>query len=26
MVDSEVLSGQLRANDIDVVHENRKND
>ena len=26
MVDSEVLSGQLRANDIDVVHENRKQD
>ncbi|MFT3904179.1 MAG: 30S ribosomal protein S12 methylthiotransferase RimO [Niabella sp.] len=26
MVDSEVLSGQLRANDIDVVHENRKLD
>lgn len=26
MVDSEVLSGQLRANDIDVVHENSKND
>lgn len=26
MVDSEVLSGQLMANDIDVVHENRKND
>ena len=26
MVDSEVLSGQLRANDIDVVHENRKSD
>ncbi|MGC4234606.1 MAG: 30S ribosomal protein S12 methylthiotransferase RimO [Niabella sp.] len=26
MVDSEVLSGQLRANDIDVVHENRKRD
>jgi hypothetical protein len=24
MVDSEVLSGQLRANDIDVVHENAK--
>ena len=26
MVDSEVLSGQLKANDIDVVHENRKLD
>src|SRR5690606_20565545 len=26
MVDSEVLSGQLNANDIDVVHENRKSD
>jgi ribosomal protein S12 methylthiotransferase len=26
MVDSEVLSGQLKANDIDVVHENRKPD
>ncbi|MFI5129934.1 MAG: 30S ribosomal protein S12 methylthiotransferase RimO [Chitinophagales bacterium] len=26
MVDSEVLSGQLLANDIDVVHENRKFD
>ena len=26
MVDSEVLSGQLQANDIDVVHENKKND
>ena len=26
MVDSEVLSGQLKANDIDVVHENRKRD
>jgi ribosomal protein S12 methylthiotransferase len=26
MVDSEVLSGQLQANDIDVVHENRKTD
>jgi ribosomal protein S12 methylthiotransferase len=26
MVDSEVLSGQLLANDIDVVHENRKSD
>jgi ribosomal protein S12 methylthiotransferase len=26
MVDSEVLSGQLAANDIDVVHENRKRD
>lgn len=26
MVDSEVLSGQLRANEIDVVHENRKFD
>ncbi len=26
MVDSEVLSGQLQANDIDVVHENRKLD
>ncbi|MBL7729052.1 MAG: 30S ribosomal protein S12 methylthiotransferase RimO, partial [Dinghuibacter sp.] len=26
MVDSEVLSGQLRANEIDVVHENRKSD
>jgi ribosomal protein S12 methylthiotransferase len=26
MVDSEVLSGQLRANDIDVVHENGKLD
>jgi len=26
MVDSEVLSGQLRANDIDVVHENKKHD
>ena len=26
MVDSEVLSGQLRANDIDVVHENLKKD
>jgi ribosomal protein S12 methylthiotransferase len=25
-VDSEVLSGQLMANDIDVVHENRKSD
>ena len=24
MVDSEVLSGQLKANDIDVVHENTK--
>jgi len=24
MVDSEVLSGQLKANDIDVVHENKK--
>ena len=26
MVDSEVLSGQLKANDIDVVHENTKRD
>ena len=26
MVDSEVLSGQLQANEIDVVHENRKKD
>ncbi|MBS1563067.1 MAG: 30S ribosomal protein S12 methylthiotransferase RimO [Bacteroidetes bacterium] len=26
MVDSEVLSGQLRANDIDAVHENKKLD
>ena len=26
MVDSEVLSGQLLANDIDVVHENKKLD
>ncbi len=26
MVDSEVLSGQLKANDIDVVHENTKSD
>src|SRR6201995_1386786 len=26
MVDSEVLSGQLQANAIDVVHENKKND
>jgi len=26
MVDSEVLSGQLKANDIDVVHENGKKD
>ena len=26
MVDSEVLSGQLRANDIDVVHENKRRD
>jgi ribosomal protein S12 methylthiotransferase len=26
LVDSEVLSGQLRANDIDVVHENKKLD
>jgi len=26
MVDSEVLSGQLRANDIDVVHENGRKD
>src|SRR5690606_37412758 len=26
MVDSEVLSGQLRANGIDVVHENTKKD
>ncbi len=26
MVDSEVLSGQLKANDIDVVHENAKKD
>ena len=26
LVDSEVISGQLRANDIDVVHENRKRD
>ena len=26
MVDSELLSGQLRANDIDVVHENGKKD
>lgn len=26
MVDSEVLSGQLQANDMDVVHENRKTD
>lgn len=26
LVDSEVLSGQLAANDIDVVHENKKND
>jgi ribosomal protein S12 methylthiotransferase len=26
MVDSEVLSGQLQANDIDVVHENSRKD
>jgi ribosomal protein S12 methylthiotransferase len=26
MVDSEVLSGQLQANEIDAVHENKKND
>jgi ribosomal protein S12 methylthiotransferase len=26
MVDSEVLSGQLKANDINVVHENKKLD
>jgi ribosomal protein S12 methylthiotransferase len=26
MVDSEVLSGQLKANDIDVIHENQKSD
>lgn len=26
MVDSEVLSGQLKANDIEVVHENKKQD
>ncbi|HET6724272.1 MAG TPA: 30S ribosomal protein S12 methylthiotransferase RimO, partial [Chitinophagaceae bacterium] len=26
MVDSEVLSGQLLANEIDVVHENKKTD
>ena len=26
MVDSEVLSGQLMANDIDVVHENARKD
>ena len=26
MVDSEVLSGQLKANEIDVVHENHKKD
>src|SRR6516165_6686261 len=26
MVDSEVLSAQLQANDIDVVHENKKQD
>ncbi len=26
MVDSEVLSGQLMANDIDVVHEMKKSD
>src|SRR5262247_3466452 len=26
MVDSEVLSGQLHANDIDVVHENKRHD
>lgn len=26
LVDSEVMSGQLRANDIDVVHENKKSD
>src|ERR1700740_2615919 len=26
MVDSEVLSGQLQANEIDVVHENKKRD
>lgn len=26
MVDSEVLSGHLKANDIDVVHENKKSD
>jgi len=26
LVDSEVLSGQLRANDVDVVHENAKRD
>jgi ribosomal protein S12 methylthiotransferase len=26
MVDSEVLSGQLRANEIDVVHESAKKD
>jgi ribosomal protein S12 methylthiotransferase len=26
LVDSEVLSGQLKANDIDVLHENKKLD
>ena len=26
MVDSEVLSGQLKANDFDVIHENKKSD
>lgn len=26
LVDSEVISGQLRANDIDVIHENKKSD
>ena len=26
MVDSEVLSGQLKAGDVDVVHENKKLD
>ncbi len=26
LVDSEVLSGQLRASDIEVVHENKKSD
>src|SRR6478672_6673677 len=26
MVDSEVLSGQLRANEYDVIHENRRKD
>src|SRR6266404_3570167 len=26
LVDSEVLSGQLQANDIDVVHENKRSD